>query len=112
MSITGTANTQQVIQMSTVTDKLQHTLQQLPVTTGQQIQDEQIVQNDLKKIEIQDPENIEKPSSSNPEGKKRREIRLRIKLTQDGNNEVIPKSIKNTIPKGDPNQGQNINITA
>ena len=112
MSITGTVNTQQVIQMSTVTDKLQHTLQQLPVTTGQQIQDEQIVQNNLKKIEIQDPENIEKPSSSNPEGKKRREVRLRIKLTQDGNNEVIPKSIKNTIPKGDPNQGQNINITA
>ena len=112
MSITGTVNTQQVIQMSTVTDKLQHTLQQLPVTTGQQIQDEQIVQNDLKKIEIQDPENIEKPSSSNPEGKKRREVRLRIKLTQDDNNEVIPKSIKNNIPKGDPNQGQNINITA
>jgi len=112
MSITGTVNTQQVIQMSTVTDKLQHTLQQLPVTTGQQIQDEQIVQNDLKKIEIQDPENIEKPSSSNPEGKKRREVRLRIKLTPDGNNEVIPKSIKNTISKGDPNQGQNINITA
>jgi hypothetical protein len=112
MSITGTVNTQQVIQMSTVTDKLQHTLQQLPVTTGQQIQDEQIVQNDLKKVEIQDPENIEKPSSSNPEGKKRREVRLRIKLTQDGNNEVIPKSIKNNISKGDPNQGQNINITA
>ena len=112
MSITGTVNTQQVIQMSTVTDKLQHTLQQLPVTTGQQIQDEQIVQNDLKKIEIQDPENIEKPNSSNPEGKKRREVRLRIKLTQDVNNEVIPKSIKNNIPKGDPNQGQNINITA
>jgi hypothetical protein len=112
MSITGTVNTQQVIQMSTVTDKLQHTLQQLPVTTGQQIQDEQIVQNDLKKIEIQDPENIEKASSSNPEGKKRREVRLRIKLTQDSNNEVIPKSIKNNIPKGDPNQGQNINITA
>ena len=112
MSITGTVNTQQVIQMSTVTDKLQHTLQQLPVTTGQQIQDEQIVQNNLKKIEIQDPENIEKPSSSNPEGKKRREVRLRIKLTQDSNNEVIPKSINNTIPKGDPNQGQNINITA
>jgi len=112
MSITGTVNTQQVIQMSSVADKLQHTLQQLPVTNGQQIQDEQIVQNDLKKIEIQDPENIEKPSSSNPEGKKRREVRLRIKLTQDGNDEVIPNSVKNNIPKGDPNQGQNINITA
>ena len=112
MSITGTVNTQQVIQMGTITEKLQQTLQQLPVTTGQQIQEEQIVQNDLKKIEIQDPENLEKPSSSNPEGKKRREVRLRTKLTQDGNDEVNPKSVKNNIPKGDPNQGQNINITA
>ena len=112
MSITGTVNTQQVIQMGTITDKLQHTLQQLPVTTAQQIQDEQIVQNDLKKIEIQDPEDIEKPSSSNPENKKRREVRLRIKLTQDDNDEIIPTSVKNSIPKGDPNHGQHINITA
>ena len=66
MPITGTANTQQVIQMSAITDKLQHTLQHLPVTSGQQIQDEQIVQNDLKNIEIQDPENIEKASSQMP----------------------------------------------
>ena len=112
MSITGTANTQQVIQMSAITDKLQHTLQHLPVTSGQQIQDEQTVQNDLKKTEIQDPENIEKPSSSNPEGKKRREVRLRIKSIQDDNDEAIPKNIKDNIPRGDPNQGQHINITA
>ena len=112
MSITGTANTQQVIQMSAITDKLQHTLQHLPVTSGQQIQDEQIVQNDLKKFEIQDPENIEKPSSSNPEGKKRREVRIRIKSIQDDNDEAIPKIVKDSIPRGDPNQGQHINITA
>ena len=112
MSITGTANTQQVIQMSAITDKLQHTLQQLPVTTGQQLQDEQTVQNDLKKFEIQDPENIEKPSSSNPEGKKRREVRLRIKSIQDENDKTIPESGKDSIPPGDPNQGQHINITA
>jgi hypothetical protein len=112
MSITGTANTQQVIQMGAITDKLQHTLQHLPVTTGQQIQDEQTVQNDLKKFEIQDPENIEKPSSSNPEGKKRREVRLRIKSIQDDNDEAIPNNVKDSIPRGDPNQGQHINITA
>jgi hypothetical protein len=112
MSITGTANTQQVIQMGVIADKLQHTLQQLPVTTGQQIQDEQTVQNDLKKFEIQDPENIEKSSSSNPEGKKRREVRFRIKSIQDDNDEAIPKIVKDSISRGDPNQGQNINITA
>jgi hypothetical protein len=112
MSITGTANTQQVIQMSAMTDKLQHSLQHLPVTTGQQLQDEQIIQNDLKKFEIQDPENIEKASSSNPEGKKRREVRFRIKSIQDENDETIPESFKDSIPRGDPNQGQHINITA
>ena len=112
MPITGTANTQQVIQMSAMTDKLQHSLQHLPVTTGQQLQDEQIIQNDLKKFEIQDPENIEKASSSNPEGKKRREVRLRIKSIQDDDNEAIPKIVKDSIPPGDPNQGQHINITA
>ena len=112
MSITGTANTQQVIQMSAITDKLQHTLQHLPVTSGQQIQDEQIVQNDLKKFEIQDLENIEKASSSNPEGKKRREVRLRTQSIQDDNDEAIPKNIKDSISRGDPNQGQHINITA
>ena len=112
MSITGTANTQQVIQMGAITDKLQHTIQNLPVTTGQQIQDEQTVQNNLKKTEIQDPENIEKPSSSNPEGKKRREVRLRIKSIQDENDETTRESVKDSISRGDPNQGQHINITA
>ena len=112
MSITGTANTQQVIQMGAITDKLQHTLQYLPVITGQQLQDEQIIQNDLKKFEIQEPENIEKASSSNPEGKKRREVRLRIKSIQDENDKTIPESGKDSIPPGDPNQGQHINITA
>ena len=112
MSITATANTQQVIQMGAIADKLQHTLQHLPVTTGQQIQVEQTDQNDLKKFEIQDPENIEKASSSNPEGKKRREVRLRIKSIQDDNDEAIPKIVKGNIPRGDPNQGQHINITA
>ncbi len=112
MSITGTANTQQVIQMGAITDKLHHTLQHLPVASGQQIQDEQIVQNDLKKFEIQDPENIEKASSSDPEGKKRREVRLRIKSIQDENDETTRESVKDSIPRGDPNQGQHINITA
>ena len=41
MPTTGTVNTQQVIQMGTHAEKLQHTLQHLPATTGQQLQKEQ-----------------------------------------------------------------------
>ena len=54
MPTTGTVNTQQVLQMGTLTEKLQHTLQQLPTTTGQQLQDEQVATNELKQIEEKD----------------------------------------------------------
>ena len=51
---TGTINTQQLIQMGTHTEKLQHTLQHLPATTGQQLQDEQITVNELKQFDMTD----------------------------------------------------------
>ena len=112
MPTTGTVNTQQILQMGTLTEKLQHTLQHLPATTGQQLQDEQVAINELKQIEIQDPENIEASNSTNPEGKRRREIRLRTKSNQDNDSEgSLPQSTQDNIPKGDPHQGQRVNLT-
>ena len=112
MPTTGTVNTQQILQMGTLTEKLQHTLQHLPATTGQQLQDEQVAISELKQIEIQDPDNIEASSSTNPEGKRRREVRLRNKSIQ-GNDfeESLPKSTQDNIPKGDLHQGQHVNLT-
>ena len=111
MPTTGTVNTQQILQMGTLTEKLQHTLQHLPATTGQQLQDEQVAINELKQIEIQDPENIEASNSTNPEGKRRREIRLRTKSNQDNASEgSLHQSTQDNIPKGDP-QGQHVNLT-
>ena len=109
---TGTINTQQLIQMGTHTEKLQHTLQHLPATTGQQLQDEQIVLNELKKYEIQDPDNLEAANPTDPEGKRRRETRLRRKSAQINE---IDKSLtefpNDSPPDVAPYQGQQVNIT-
>jgi len=56
-------NTQQTLQMGTHAEKLQQTMQQLPSTTAQQIQKEQVAVNELKQIEVQDPEKIETPGN-------------------------------------------------
>ena len=112
MPITGTINTQQLIQMGTHTEKLQHTLQHLPATTGQQLQDEQIALNELKQFEIQDPDNLEAANPTDPEGKRRREARLRRKSAQENDIEKsLNESPKDSPPNAAPYQGQQVNIT-
>ena len=98
--------------MGTHAEKLQQTMQQLPSTTAQQIQKEQVAVNELKQIEVQDPEETEAADSTNPEAKRRREIRLRNKLKQNNDLEKLPpNSTQDNVFKGDSHQGQNINLT-
>ena len=112
MPTTEIVNTQQTLQMGTHAEKLQQTMQQLPSTTAQQIQEEQVAVNELKQIEVQDPEKIEATDSTNPEAKRRREIRLRNKLKQNNDLEkLLPNSTQDNVYKGDSHQGQNINLT-
>ena len=112
MPTTEIVNTQQTLQMGTHAEKLQQTMQQLPSTTAQQIQEEQIAVNELKQNEVQDPEKIEATDSTNPEAKRRREIRLRNKLKQNNDLEKpLPNSTQDNVFKGDSHQGQNINLT-
>jgi len=112
MPTTETVNTQQTFQMGTHAEKLQQTMQQLPSTTAQQIQEEQVVVNELKQIEVQDPQKIEDADSTNPEAKRRREIRLRNKSNQNNDLEnPLPSSTQDNVFKGDAHQGQNINLT-
>ena len=112
MPTTEIVNTQQTLQMGTHAEKLQQTMQQLPSTTAQQIQEEQVAVNELKQIEVQDPEKIEAIDSTNPEAKRRREIRLRNKSKQKNDLEkALPNSTQDNVFKGDSHQGQNINLT-
>ena len=112
MPTTGTINTQQILQMGTIAEKLQQTIQHLPSTTAQQIQDEQVAANELKQVEVQDPDKLEASDPSNPEGKRRREIRLRNKSKQ--NNDIkkpLSNSPQENLPNVPSHQGQNINLT-
>jgi len=112
MPTTGTINTQQILQMGTLTEKLQQTMQHLPATTAQQIQDEQVTTNELKQVEIQDPEQTEAPGPTNPEGKRRREIRLRTKSKQSNDLEnPFSNSIQENLPTDVSQQGQRIDLT-
>ena len=112
MPIIEIINTQQTLQMGTHAEKLQQTMQQLPSTTAQQIQKEQVAVNELKQIEIQDPEKIEAADSVSPEAKRRRDIRLRNKSKQNDNLEkALPNSTQENVFKGNSHQGQNINLT-
>ena len=112
MPTTGTINTQQILQMGTHAEKLQHTIQHLPSTTAQQVQDDQISINELKQIEVQDPEKIEPSEPTYPEGKRRRDFRLRNKSTQnDDNKESHTHFTQNNPSKVDSHQGQKIDLT-
>ena len=98
--------------MGTHTEKLQHTLQQLPVTTGQQLQEEQITINESKQIEIQDPDNLEATNPTDSEGKRRREARLRGKSTQNDDIDKTPtQSSSDSAFNAAPHQGQKVNVT-
>ena len=112
MPTTEIVNTQQTLQMGTHAEKLQQTMQQLPSTTSQQIQEEQVAVNELKQIEVQDPEKTEAGESTNPEAKRRREIRLRNKSKQNNDlQKPLSNSAQDNVFKGDSHQGQNINLT-
>ena len=111
MPTTDTINTQQLIQMGAHTEKLQQTLQHLPLTTSQQLQDEQVSKNDLKQIEIQDPDDLESTTPADSDGKRRREARLRRKELQDKDMEKpIIDSSKDNSSNIESQQGQQINI--
>ena len=112
MPTTEIVNTQQTLQMGTHAEKLQQTMQQLPLTTAQQIQKEQLAVNELKQIEVQDPEETEAAGSTNPEAKRRREIRLRNQSKQNNDLEKpLSNATHKNVFKGDSHQGQNINLT-
>ena len=112
MPITGTINTQQLIQMGTHTEKLQHTLQHLPATTSQQLQDEQIAINELKQTEVQDPDLLEATNPTDSGGKRRREARFRRNDDQNkDNDQFLNEPVKNILPNTGLHQGQQINIT-
>ena len=54
MPTTLPVNTQQVLQMGSHTEKLQHTMQNLPTVVAQQVDKERQLADELKRVQVQD----------------------------------------------------------
>jgi hypothetical protein len=108
MPTTLQVNTQQVIQMGTHTEKLQHTIQTLLNVTAQQANSEREVTDEIKLTEVQDLENvyfIEKNDSE--KGAKKRVRVLKNKIIPE-EEQLEPEE---TLPP-EGNHGGKINIRA
>ena len=108
MPTTPQVNTQQVIQMGTHIEKLQHTIQTLPNVIAQQADSEREVTDEMKRTEVQDLENAYfiKQNDSETDAKKRVRV-LRKKIIPE---EEQLESEETLPPEGD--HGGKINIRA
>ena len=108
MPTTPQVNTQQVIQMVTLTEKLQQTIQSLPNVTVQQTNTERELTDEMKGTEAQDPENAYFIEETDPKtGAKKRVRVLRKKIIPE---EEQLESEETLPPEG--NYGGKINIRA
>jgi hypothetical protein len=104
MPSTLPVNMQQVLQMGTHTEKLQHTLQALPNVTAQQVDKVREKDDELKRRQVQDisPYYLIEEIDPKTRGKKRVSVRKNNQLVDEGD------SLEPPLPE-DPYRG-NINI--
>jgi hypothetical protein len=108
MPTTPQVNTQQVLQMGTHAEKIQQTIQTLPNVTAQQANTEREVTDEMKRTEVQDPENAYFIEETDPEtGAKKRVRVLKKKIIP----EEEPLESEEILPL-EGNHGGKINIRA
>ena len=108
MPTTPQVNTQQVLQMGTHTEKVQQTIQSLPNVTAQQANTEREVTDEMKRTEVQDPDNAYFIEETDPETGAKKRIRvLRKKIIP----EEEPLEFEEIFPL-EGNHGGKIHIRA
>jgi hypothetical protein len=108
MPTTLQVNTQQVLQMGTLTEKLQQTIQSSPNVTAQQANSEREETDEMKRTEVQDPGNIYFIEETDPETGAKNRVRV-LKKTIDTEEE--PLASDEILPP-EENYGGKINIRA
>ena len=108
MPTTPQVNTQQVMQMGTHTEKLQHTIQILPNVTAQQANAEREVKDEMKHTEVQDMESTYFIEETDPETGAKKRVRVLRKITIPEEEQLEPEKV---LPP-EVNHGGHINICA
>jgi hypothetical protein len=79
MPTTPPVNTQQVLQMGTHTEKLQHTLQTLPNVVAQQVDKERELEDELRRRQVQDMDPSHFLEETDPHTHAKKRVRMRKK---------------------------------
>ena len=104
MPTTLPVNTQQVLQMGTHTEKLQHTMQTQPTVVAQQVDKERQLADELKRVQLQDVEPTHFLEETDPHTKAKKRVRVRKKNRSNTDDD----SLEPPLPE-DPYRGK-INI--
>ena len=104
MPTTPRVNTQQVLQMGTHTEKLQHTMQTQPTVVAQQVDKERQLADELKRRQVQDMEPAHFLEETDPHTKAKKRVRVRKKNRSNTDDD----SLEPPLPE-DPYRGK-INI--
>jgi hypothetical protein len=108
MPTTPQVNTQQVMQMGTHTEKLQHTVQTLPNVTTQQAHVEREITDEMKRTEVQYLESAYLIEETDPETGAKKRVRILRKKTIPEEEQLESEE---TLPP-ERNHGGKINIRA
>ena len=104
MPTTPPVNTQQVLQMGTHTEKLQHTMQTQPTVVAQQVDKERQLADELKRRQVQDMDPAHFLEETAPHTKAKKRVRVRKKNRSNTDDD----SLEPPLPE-DPYRGK-INI--
>ena len=108
MPTTPQVNTQQVMQMGTHTEKLQHTIQTLQNVTAEQANAEREVTEEMKRTEVQGLDNTYFIEETDPKTGAKKRVRVLRKITISEEEQLEPEEI---LPP-EVNHGGKINIRA
>ncbi|MBT5867217.1 MAG: hypothetical protein HOH38_00090 [Nitrospinaceae bacterium] len=98
MPSTLPVNTQQVLQMGTHTEKLQHTMQNLPNVVAQQVDKERQVADELKRRQVQDLDPSSYIEETDPHTKQKK--RVRVKKNNDPDDETPEPPVAESTHQG------------
>lgn len=109
MSSIAPTSIQQIQQMGTATEKLQHSLQNIPNAAGQQHKEERKVSDEVKRTTVQNAEESNQSNTINPDGTRRKSADRKSKKNPAEDDENV-SSIKKEALAPRSGQGSKINL--
>ena len=109
MSGISPTNIQHIMQVGTATEKLQHSLQNIPLAAGQQHKEERKVSDEAKRTAVQNPEESNQSTTVNSDGSRRKKAGKKNKTSSQEDPENT-STVKDNTPVPENGHGRTINL--